>query len=170
MKILILLLFLFPTALFAQLLEQRDIDIFIENKERFQTFIIEFIIDKDDDENIVYKNEDWANYFKTVTVTLSLDSAETFLREFRVVLDVDIPDEMEFFFRDIGWANNGHRKFWTISVAFGFIVEMQFIRMGLLTDRSYDLLMDMLGTFSDFDQELIFENYDRLLSLFMGAD
>jgi hypothetical protein len=167
MKFLIILFFLVPSSLFSQYLEYEDIDIFINNKENYENFIVEFI--SIENGKIIYENDDWENYFNTLNIIPSdNDDGSIYMgvsdiAGFQAFFDCDVPIELEKFFKNIGWENNGNKKFWIISIGFYLLLKTGIMRESGSVDGEYQLYMNILEIFNEYDLEIIRENIYRLL-------
>jgi hypothetical protein len=112
---------LIPNVLFSQILNQNDIDIWVDNTEEFGNILDEYKNNKDND---------WENYLNLVNQVnyFFANDVDGFKDYFQALLDCKVPNELKVFFRSIGWENDGHKKFWTIlfgsfSLAFKQIFE-----------------------------------------------
>ena len=98
---------------FSQYLEQRDIAIYKNNAERI--FYILYEVGLKSEENV------WIQY---ISVGRNTNNIFHLWRDFDENLSLsrfnefinfrNIPDELELVFKDIGWEQNGHIKFWLI--------------------------------------------------------
>ena len=158
------ILFLIISApLFSQYLEEGDIQIYVNNKEKIENFIVDFVFFNEKEE-LTYMDDDWKKYIETVS-EISYYSSESFTQQFQNILNCKVPSELEEFFRNIGWPNNGHKKLFTISTIFAIVIK---INKSDMYDNQYYVLTEILYSFNEFDVEIINENIDLLVFLFMG--
>jgi hypothetical protein len=161
------LLLVMPIPAFSQYLEQRDISIFIKNKRNFEEFVIKYV-SFNEEEEMIFADDDWKNYIETISEVLPYDSAKSFMRQFQNILDCKVPYELEAFFKDIGWSKNGAKKFYTIGVIFAVIAYIE--RNAILNEQNYALVDIISNSFNMSDVEIIKENYQTLKMLFMGTN
>ena len=115
----VFLLLLFPALLYSQYLEQGDINIFIQN----QSEIWDLLEDRLNSSN----SGDWTDYTNELKVILKnyrfYSGFTDFSGNFRVFLSIATPNELETIFNNIGWKNNGQKKFWVIFFGFSLVHE-----------------------------------------------
>ena len=165
MKYLLLLFMLIPNVLFSQILNQGDIDIWTENIAKFGEIL---------DEHIFSEDDDWENYIGTFLrmKSISVNDTDDFINYFQTFLDYKVPNELEVFFRSIGWENNGHKKFFTVFFGFySLMVKQSLERIGeyysddFFMKEKNEQINKILSLFNKDDLEIINDNISVIMEL-----
>jgi hypothetical protein len=158
-------LFIFsPSILYTQILVSSDIDIFINGFSKIDTImtllsennggiandylnsIQEFIYSM----GIIVENEEFIN-------NNEFDNLEI---GYQKLMQIKAPTELNDVFNEIGWNNNGHRKFVTILL----------VMILLVSQEEYEIpeINILFGIFNNDDIVIIEERIYELIELFEG--
>jgi hypothetical protein len=167
-KFLIILFLFFPSVLYSQYLEQKDIDLFIKNSREIGLLIKNKIM--------LTRNDEWRNYKELMNIPPSViyENIESFNYYFQIFLNCEIPNELENLFLKIGWENNGHKKYVVIMNIFSLLLMRKSMEMNMERNKTenlfpqerYLLVIDILKTFNAADLNLINTNLDEILKSF----
>jgi hypothetical protein len=154
---------LIPNVIFSQILNQSDIDIWVENIIKFADTI--------DEHDVNTKDNDWENYLNMIYRMESAFNydADRFNDYYQTFLDIKVPDELEVFLRSIGWEKDGHRKFFTIFFSAHFLYfkrSLLFIGENNLNDfytEKFIQINNILSLFNKDDLEIINNNLAAII-------
>jgi hypothetical protein len=176
-KITLLFLVCLTFPVYSQYLEQRDIDIFFNNIETFDS-AFGAMPDQGDPvwERYQETGERLTNQFMRLLQSpgseIGLDGGEAEVERFKILLDeffsLEVPTSIEASFKQAGWEKNGNKKMFTL--LFGVSICVLYEEFENRTDFGPEnpaakTLSSMKGIFAPSDWEILMANFERFKDL-----
>ena len=158
-KLVFLVIFiLLSNVLFSQILTQKDIEIFINGIARYWNTVAQipsWETHEYFDSDRFHREIGNLLWGRAETITLDL-----FKQAFNGALNRTVPPRLEELYIELGWENNGSRKFWTISTIFVYI--QRGINYESANEELHRRFLEIQTIFNQADFELVNSNFEGI--------